>query len=274
MIFHHSELNNTLLNNNFPGLPSRLKMNESIVLMIFFCATVMVAGYVRGYGGFGFSMITVAALSLFSAPAQVVPVVLLLEVAASLFLLPGIWRLVDWPILSWLLAGVAAGTPVGVWILGSVPPAPMKMAVAVIIFSMALLLRQGFVVKRRLKRPETMAAGLASGVLNGAAAIGGPPAILFFFSSPVGAAVSRASLIAFFLVTDILAAGLCTAAGLMTIGHAGQAAILALPTAAGLFLGKLAFVRTPEPVFKKRVLLYLMMLSLLTLVRSAKPFFT
>jgi len=62
-------------------------MNESLVLMISSCATVLVAGYVRGYGGFGFSMITVATLSLFRAPAQVVPVVLLLEVAASLFLM-------------------------------------------------------------------------------------------------------------------------------------------------------------------------------------------
>lgn len=249
-------------------------MNESIALMLFFSATVMAAGYVRGYGGFGFSMITVAALSLFSAPAQVVPVVLLLEVAASLFLLPGIWRLVNWPILSWLLAGVAAGTPMGVWMLGNVSPAPMKMAVAVIIFMLALMLRQGFVVKRRLKRPETMAAGLASGILNGAAAIGGPPAILFFFSSPAGPAVSRASLIAFFLVTDILAAGFCVAASLMTVGHARQALILALPMAAGLFLGRLAFIRTPATLFKKRVLLYLMILSLLTLVRSAKEFLT
>ncbi len=249
-------------------------MNESIALMLFFSATVLVAGYVRGYGGFGFSMITVAALSLFCAPAQVVPVVLLLEVAASLFLVSGTWHLVNWPILSWLLIGVVAGTPVGVWMLGNVSSAPMKMAVAMIIFMLALMLRQGFVVNRRLKRPETMAAGLASGVLNGAAAIGGPPAILFFFSSPAGAAVSRASLIAFFLVTGILAAGFCNAAGLMTPGHAGQALILALPMALGLFLGKLAYTRTPETVFKKRVLLYLMMLSLLTLVRSAKPFFS
>ena len=62
-------------------------MNQSIALMLFFFATVLMAGYVRGYGGFGFSMITVAALSLICPPAQVVPVVLLLEVAASLFLM-------------------------------------------------------------------------------------------------------------------------------------------------------------------------------------------
>ena len=248
-------------------------MNESLTLVLFSSLTVVVAGYVRGYGGFGFSMITVAALSLFSAPVQVVPVVLLLEVTASLFLLPGVWRHVNWPDLLWLLIGMAVGTPFGVWMLGNVSPEPMKMAVAMIIFMLALMLRQGFVVKRRLNRPGTMAAGLASGVLNGAAAIGGPPAILFFFSSPIGAAVSRASLITFFLATDILAAGTCTAAGLMTVGNARQALILVLPMVAGLMMGKHAFKRAPEDTFRKRVLLYLMLLSLLMMLRAATKVF-
>lgn len=248
-------------------------MNESLTLVLFSSLTVVVAGYVRGYGGFGFSMITVAALSLFSAPVQVVPVVLLLEVTASLFLLPGVWRHVNWPDLLWLLIGMAVGTPFGVWMLGNVSPEPMKMAVAMIIFMLALMLRQGFVVKRRLNRPGTMAAGLASGVLNGAAAIGGPPAILFFFSSPIGAAVSRASLITFFLATDILAAGTCTAAGLMTVGNARQALILVLPMVAGLMMGKHAFMRAPEDTFRKRVLLYLMLLSLLMMLRAATKVF-
>lgn len=39
-------------------------MNASFLLLIFYACAVAVAGYVRGYGGFGFSMITVAAVSL------------------------------------------------------------------------------------------------------------------------------------------------------------------------------------------------------------------
>ena len=246
-------------------------MNESSVLLILAAATVAAAGYVRGYGGFGFSMITVAAMSLVAAPSQVVPVVLL-EVCTSLFLLPGVWRQVNWPLLSMLLIGVAVGTPAGAWMLGNVSPATMKMAVAVIIFMLALLMRQGFMVKRRLRRPEMIAAGLTAGVLNDAAAIGGPPAILFFFSSPVGAAVSRSSLIAFFLMTDVLAVGVCIAAGLMTVNHVRHAMILAFPMVVGLFLGKRTFIGTPETVFRRRVMLYLMALSLLTMVRSAIAF--
>jgi uncharacterized membrane protein YfcA len=244
-------------------------MTDSFAFLLFSMATVAAAGYVRGYGGFGFSMITVAALSLLYTPSQVVPVVLLLEVAASLFLLPGAWQSVAWPVLSWMLLGVILGTPLGVWLLGSVSPLPMKMAVAAIIFALALLLRRGFVMARRLTRLETLATGMAAGVLNGAAAVGGPPAVLFFFSSPAGATVSRASLILFFMVTDLLAAGACAAAGLLDTGHARQALILVIPMAVGLFFGKNAFLRTPETVFRQRVLLFLMVLSLLTLLRAA-----
>jgi uncharacterized membrane protein YfcA len=243
-------------------------MNEAMFLRIFSVVVVALAGYVRGYGGFGFSMITVAALSLVMPPERIVPVVLILEVGASSFLLPGAWPSVDWRVLWRMLVGVVAGIPLGVWLLGSVPPAPMKMALALIIFTLALLLRQGIVLKRQPGCPAIAAVGVTSGILNGAAAIGGPPAVLFFFSSPVGAAISRASLIAYFLVTDILAAGTCAVAGIMSIDHVREALILSIPMIAGLSFGKRAFTQTSEDRFRRRVLLYLMFLSLLTLVRA------
>ena len=45
-------------------------MNDAMYLRIFAVVTVALAGYVRGYGGFGFSMITVAALSLAMPPER------------------------------------------------------------------------------------------------------------------------------------------------------------------------------------------------------------
>jgi uncharacterized membrane protein YfcA len=228
----------------------------------------MAAGCVRGYGGFGFSMITVAGLSMVLPVDQIVPMVLMLEVGASLYLLPGVWAAVTWPVLAWMLLGVATGTPVGVWLLGSISPVVLKLCVAVIIFMLALLLRREFVLRHRPDRLQTLLTGAVSGTLNGAAAIGGPPAILFFFSSPTGASVSRASLIAYFLVTDLLAAGTCMMAGLITRGHVRQALILVLPMVAGLLIGKRGFQQTSEKRFRQRVLLCLMLLSLMTAARA------
>ena len=75
---------------------------------------VLIAGYIRGYSGFGFSMVTVLSLSMVFRPVEVVPVVLLLEIGASSLLLPQVWRKVDWRSLAWLGIGMAVCTPIGV----------------------------------------------------------------------------------------------------------------------------------------------------------------
>lgn len=237
-------------------------------LVLFTAFTILVAGCVRGYGGFGFSMITVAALSWVLPPERIVPMILILEVGASLLLLPGAWSSVNCSALVWMLLGVVIGTPLGVWLLGTVSPASMKTAVAAIIFALAFFLRKGILLKHTPGRAQTVVTGTASGILNGAAAIGGAPAVLFFFASPAGAAVSRASLIAYFLLTDIFAAGTCLAAGLMTLDHVRQALTMLVPMAAGLLAGQRMFHRTSETVFRKRVLLCLMGLSVLTLIKA------
>ena len=58
---------------------------------------VFAAGIVRGFSGFGFSALCVAGLSLFATPAQVVPPIFMLEVLASISLLRGALKDVDWP---------------------------------------------------------------------------------------------------------------------------------------------------------------------------------
>ena len=65
-------------------------------LLFFTALIILAAGCVRGYGGFGFSMITVAGWSLVLPVDRIVPTVLMLEVGASLFLLPGAWSRVNW----------------------------------------------------------------------------------------------------------------------------------------------------------------------------------
>lgn len=88
------------------------------------------AAIVRGYSGFGFSLLSITALSLLLPPAIVVPSVFLLEVVASLRLLPEVWGQVHWRSLRLLLVGCVLATPVGVWTLANVSATPMKLYAA------------------------------------------------------------------------------------------------------------------------------------------------
>jgi hypothetical protein len=78
---------------------------------------IALAGVVRGLTGFGFSALAVSSLSLWLPPAQVVPPVLLLEVLASFWLLPSVWRDIHWNWMAWLVAGNVVGIPLGVMLL-------------------------------------------------------------------------------------------------------------------------------------------------------------
>ena len=226
-----------------------------IFVIVFSALAVLIAGIIRGYSGFGFSIIATTSMTLVLPPVDVIPVVLVLEILASAWLLPRVWKQIDWKSLSWLSAGVLIGTPPGVYLLAHVPARPMRAGIALSIMVLVVLLWRGFHLKKMPARTRTAATGLVSGLLNGSAAIGGPPVILFYFSSPAGATVSRASIIAYFLGTDSLVWVLSLAHGLVTIKTGILSGILCAPLLLGIFLGNRFFSHSKEGAFKRKVLI-------------------
>lgn len=229
---------------------------------------ILIAGIIRGYSGFGFSMVAAISLSLILSPSEVVPVIFLLEVVASAWLLPQVFKQVDWKSLTWLSGGVLLGTPVGVYLLASVPPRPMRGAIAVVVMILAVFLWTGFTLRQMPGRGKTVATGLVSGILNGATTIGAPPVILFYLSTPAGVAVSRASLIAFFLATDLLALGICALHGLVTIKTAIQGSACIAPMLIGIGLGNRFFNPDKAEVFRRMTLVLLVLLAAIVLTRA------
>ena len=101
------------------------------------------AALIRGYSGFGLSAIAVTSLTLVLPPAEAVPVGLLLEIVASLGVLPQVWREAAWPTMALLLLGACLGTPLGVFLLTDLPVDVMRAAIASIVLCASLLLLIG-----------------------------------------------------------------------------------------------------------------------------------
>ena len=80
-------------------------------------------------------------------PAEIIPSIFLLEIAASIHLLPGIWRDIHWRSLIPLVVGTAIGTPFGVMFLANVPAAPMQIALVPVRVRVTCLLWLGFALK-------------------------------------------------------------------------------------------------------------------------------
>jgi uncharacterized protein len=238
-------------------------------LAIYAMASVFAAAIVRGYSGFGFSLLAITSLSLILPPTEIIPPIFMMEVAASLSLLPGIWKDIHWRALGFLGAGCLAGTPAGVWFLASVPAAPMKIVLALAVLVSVGLLWSGYARKTMPGAAETIATGGLSGLLNGAVGIGGPPIVVFFFNSPAGIAIGRASLIAYFIATDTMALGFLTAEGLVTSEGFYRFLAFVPVLLAGQWIGARSFKTTNPADFRRWILILLIVLALLTGLQGA-----
>ena len=246
--------------------PDGAGMDPATIVFGILC--ILGAAFVRGYSGFGFSLLAVTGLSLRLPPAEVVPSIFLMEIAASIHMLPAIWREVHWRALGLLLVGYTIAVPFGVRLLASLPEAPMKIALGACVFVAALLLARGVALKHMPGHAATLGTGAASGLLNGAFGVGGPPVILFFFSSPAGASISRASIVAYFLATDALGLGFLAREGLLTMASVLRFAIFLPALVLGVWLGAHSFKRTDQDAFRKWVLRLLALLAVLTIIQG------
>jgi uncharacterized membrane protein YfcA len=243
------------------------------VLLATAIAIVFFAAIVRGYSGFGFSLLAITALSLLYAPAVIIPSVFLLEIAASVHLLPGLWRDIHWSSLIPLVVGTGIGTPIGLTFLTSIPAAPMQIALGLFVLAVACLLWIGFTLKTMPGKIATTTTGLAAGVANGAFGIGGPPVILFYFASPAGNIAGRATLVTYFLLTDVIGLVFLARENLVTTDSLLRTLTFLPALLAGVWLGARSFKNADPIIFRKWVLALLGLLAIITSIKGAYALF-
>jgi uncharacterized membrane protein YfcA len=231
-------------------------------------ALIFLAAVVRGFSGFGFSLLSITAISLFMPAREIVPSIFLLEVAASLNMIPSIWRDIDWRGIAFLLIGYVIALPVGVYALANVPAPPMQLALGLFVIVTAIMMLKGFRLEQTPGPIATTATGAASGLLNGAFGTGGPPVVLFYFSTPAAAAVGRASIVAFFLSTDTLGLAELARNGLVTQQSFIQFVAWLPALLVGVFAGAKGFKHMDPVKFRLAVLWILVALAVLGLGKA------
>ena len=154
----------------------------SLGMLLYAFSAILLAAVIRGYSGFGFSALMVTSLSLILPPAEVVPTAFLLEIAASMFMLPMVWRSIDWQKLNWLVLGILAGTPAGLLFLAEVPQDTVRFAISGLVLVACFLLWKNVRIPSEGGRIRLIVVGGFSGLVNGAAGIGGLPIVLFLLS--------------------------------------------------------------------------------------------
>lgn len=233
-----------------------------LATLIALCAIVLGAAVVRGLTGFGFAILAVPLMGLVIPPTEAVLLAIVLQMLIGPFGVSKALGHIDTRLVTGVAAGAVVGTPLGLLALSTTPPDVARLLIATIAVGCFGI----FLVKRAptpSRAPTHVAAtGLAAGLLNGFAAMPGPPVILYFVRSGVTPMAARGSMILVFFAAAT--AGTITAwlRGLLD-GHLALLCASVFPLMlAGNHVGSKFFGVIPERVWRTAVVILLVVSAL------------
>ena len=235
--------------------------------LFFIVFTVFIASIIRGFNGFGFSATCISGFSFILPAIQIVPIILILEVLISIFMIPYIWNKIDWNFVSKILIGIIIGSPIGLLLLKYLDPKITHLSVCIIIIFFSFLLMKGYSNQNINNKLGKFLTGIVSGTLNGLTTLGGMPVALFLLVMSIQPAIIRASLAALFFFTDIYVFVLSFFAGIvdMTTIYRTLPLIVIMPM--GVFIGNKFFVKSKEETYRKVVFYFLILISIFGILR-------
>ena len=242
-----------------------IDLSLSQFLIILFI--VFIASIIRGFNGFGFSATCISGFSFILPAIEIVPIILILEVFISVFMIPYIWNKIDWNFVFKLLIGIALGSPIGLYLLKYLSPETTHLSVCLIIIFFSILLMRGYTNKSINNDQSKIFTGIISGALNGLTTLGGMPVALFLLVTSIQPAIIRGSLAALFFLTDVYAFILSFFAGIvdMTTIYRTIPLIIILPI--GVFIGNKFFIKSKEQLYRKVVFYFLVFISIFGILR-------
>jgi uncharacterized protein len=236
-------------------------------------AGVFLAGLLRGFTGFGLALAAVPILALALPPQQVVPVIVGLQLMAGVIDLPLAWRTADWRAILPLTCAMVVCTPIGLFVLAFMSADVARLAIGALIFLSIGVLLRGVRLPEHPPGWVGLMVGAVSGVMNGMAAMAGPPAVVYFLALHHPPRVMRASAISYFVLTAVAAVVPLTWRGLAT-WETTLWALTALPGLLfGQWLGALGFRRASATTHRRVAMLTLTVLATLLTARALLALF-
>lgn len=212
---------------------------------------VFVAALLRGYAGFGSSLLMVPVLALAIGPTPAVAISLLLEGLATMMLVPSSLKYANRTALWTMGPAAVLGIPFGHLALVSLDPSVTNVAISAVITVMAAMVWRGATLGLPRGAGAQVGVGLSSGFLTGFGSVGGPPLVLYILAGSDAAQHKRADVIAVAGMSQ--AAGIVSMIlfGVLTLGSAAGALLLAPVFFGGGILGARLFRLSSERAYQR-----------------------
>jgi len=176
----------------------------SIPVFVLMCATVLLAGTIRSFTGFGGGLVLAPFFSFFMSPADLVVVVLLLNFVTSVQSIPETWKTTPWPLVWAMVVPSLLGVPIGVWLIEHLDPLMIRRVIGMTVAILAAVMLVGWTYNGPRGRMQALVVGLTAGALTSLAGVGGPPLVLYLLSDKtLSPQVVRAFFMMFFAIAQI-----------------------------------------------------------------------
>ena len=240
-------------------MPDTPLMNAPTCVLLLLGLFLFLAGILRGFNGFGSSLLSVPALSFVIDPAQAVAIATLTEIPVVLLLLPSVIRHANAATTMPMVLAFVIFVPIGALALTSIDPTPMKIALCLfVLFMLGILAKQDHIATF-FNRKTLVATGAFAGFSQGLTAIASPIFATAIIARGEDIQTTRANIIA--LAAALIALSLISfgSLGLLTSQAIIAAVLVLIPLSLGVFCGQNLFKRASHfnlrPLFMSLVAL-------------------
>lgn len=217
---------------------------------------VLCASLLQACTGFGFSILATPFL-LFFYPAQTaIQLNIILSIAISLFMIPGVRHDVDRVLLVRLIKGSIPGAAAGIGIFLLLNVGLLKLIIGMVVLSLSTLLILRFRINP--KRSRDFAAGATSGLFTTSLGMPGVPLLLYFSGTQLDKAALRSTTLSFFLFIYTVALSM-QMVFTATNGGIWLTALALIPSLIiGMLLGQILFRHINQETFRYLTLFILL----------------
>lgn len=229
---------------------------------------VIVAYVVKGFSGFGPSLITMPLFALFLDIKFAVPVGAILSLIAGLVLFFSSWRYIDIKSILVLMCGLLLGTISGTSFLIYSDPNVLKkiFGIFVAIFSINMLMAKDKVKYGSIKGWWGFLSGFLGGCAGGLFNTNGPPIVIYLSYKIKNKESLRATIIGVTFFDTVFRNLLYAASGLFQREILKFALFLIPPLAVGLGAGLILNIKAEEKLFRNIITTILLVTGILLLL--------
>jgi len=246
---------------------------QSHLVIATVAGTILLAGFIRGFVGFGASLIIVMVLSIIKEPMVAVAIACLTGLPVMVQLLPHAVRFSERSFVVPFGLTTFVAAPFGTWALVSINADIMTICISSCVLLTVVLLYRGWKLKQGNGIIILTIGGAIAGLFQGSAGIGGPTAVAIALSRAGDAALQRANVIGAVAILNLCSLPALWLQGLFTRDVIVFSLMVAPIYYGATWVGAQYFSRGGSRHFHNAALIILAVIGLITLAISLQAYF-